>query len=110
MGTPLKEGKKPNLDHLISALKVIKPIYDGSQLLILRSTVSVGTTRQIVLPYICKEYGLNSEDVLLSFCPERTVEGNALKELCELPQIIGSLNQKSYELSENFLEKITQLC
>ena len=107
VGTPLKDGKKPNLDHLISALKVIKPIYDGSQLLILRSTVSVGTTRQIVLPYICKEYGLNPKDVLLSFCPERTVEGNALQELCELPQIIGALNQKSYELSENFFRKIT---
>ena len=40
-------------------------------------------------------------------CPERTVEGNALQELCQLPQIIGSLNQKSYELSENFLENNT---
>lgn len=107
VGTPLKENKKPNLDHLISAIKVIQPIYDGSQLLILRSTVSVGTTRKIVLPYLTEKYNLNNNDILLAFCPERTIEGNAIQELTELPQIIGGLNEKSYNMAEDFFRKIT---
>ncbi len=107
VGTPLKENKKPNLDYLLSAIKSIKPIYNGEQLIILRSTVSVGTTRGNVLPFLVDEYNLKEEEILLSFCPERTIEGNAINELSQLPQIIGALNENSYNLSEDFFRKIT---
>ena len=46
VGTPLKDdSKEPNFDYILSALDSIKHIYNGKQLIILRSTVSVGTTR-----------------------------------------------------------------
>ena len=108
VGTPLIENsKKPNYDHLFSALDSFKHIYDGSQLVILRSTVSVGTTRKIVIPYLSKISGISEKDVLVAFCPERTVEGKAVVELQELPQIISANNKESFEISENLFRRIT---
>ena len=107
VGTPISDNKKLNLEDILSAIDAIKPIYDGTQLVILRSTVSVGTTRKVVLPYLSKMVNINEDKILLCFCPERTIEGNALDELSELPQIIGSLNSNSYNAAENFFRKIT---
>ena len=35
----------------------------------------------------------------LSFCPERTVEGNAIQELFDIPQVIGGITEKCVEKS-----------
>ncbi len=107
VGTPISEDKKLNLNYILSALDAIKPIYDGSQLIILRSTVSVGTTRKVVLPHLSKMIKKDPESISLAFCPERTIEGNAINELSELPQIIGGLNKYSSDSAEEFFRKIT---
>ena len=107
VGTPISDEKKLNLEYILSALDSIKSIYDGTQLVILRSTVSVGTTRKLVLPYLSKMAKIDKDQVLLGFCPERTIEGNAINELSELPQIIGALNSQSYAAAEDFFRKIT---
>ena len=54
----------------------------GIHRIILRCTVSIGTCRKI------KE--TVESDIDLIFAPERTIEGNAIKELFSLIQIIGS--------------------
>ena len=52
----------------------------------LRSTVAVGTTRKRVIPMLEEFSKLKAgRDFFVSFCPERTVEGNALDELNKLP-------------------------
>ncbi len=111
VGTPYnKNSSKVLFDGLYNALDSIIKIYTGEQHIILRSTVSVGTTRNIVLPYF-KKLILNLQksdsDILLSFCPERTIEGSALTELNTLPQIVGSLNDKSLKSATDFWSKIS---
>ncbi len=107
VGTPLNEEKEINTNYILSALDSIKPIYNGDQLIILRSTVSVGLTREIVVPYLAKMVSIQKSQVKIAFCPERTIEGNAINELEMLPQIIGALNNESYNLAEEFFRKIT---
>tara|TARA_Y100000768_G_C23983137_1_gene687083 strand:+ start:368 stop:1669 length:1302 start_codon:yes stop_codon:yes gene_type:complete len=108
VGTPLaNNSKKPNIDYIVNALKSISKIYDGSQLIILRSTVSVGTTREIVINELSRISNKKKEDILIAFCPERTIEGNALNELVEIPQIIGPNNDRSFEMAEVFFKNIT---
>ena len=51
----------------------------------MRSTVKIGTTRNLVHP-VLEASGKRFD---LAFCPERTVEGQALEELRWLPQIVG---------------------
>lgn len=95
VGTPLqRDSYKPDLNPINSALEVLKSYYSPEILVVLRSTVPPGFCRNHVLKTI-SSWGYNENEVLLSFCPERTMEGAALKELVELPQIIGSNNEES---------------
>jgi UDP-N-acetyl-D-mannosaminuronic acid dehydrogenase len=112
VGTPLTSDQKPNYEYLKTALNTIKKVYNGNQLIVLRSTVSVGTTKNIVVPILSDYLNVDDSDILISFCPERTVEGKALEELKELPQIISGNNslsiKKARELFKTFNENIVE--
>ena len=98
VGTPLNKGEKtPNFEYIRSALRSIQKVYTGKELVILRSTVSVGTTRGVVLPFLAELCGKPQEEILVGMCPERTIEGKAVDELTHLPQIIsGNCEQAKY--------------
>ena len=85
VGTPLSDKGEARLD-MVSAVaeEVASHLVDGD-MVIMRSTVKVGATRKIVVPILDKA-GVDYE---LAFCPERTLEGKALSELRQLPQIVG---------------------
>lgn len=68
-----------------AAREVAANMPDGS-LVIVRSTVKVGDTRKIVAPILAG----SGKTFDIAVCPERTVEGDALRELRALPQIIGA--------------------
>ena len=109
VGTPLKEGedKTPNLEYIKTACMSIKEVYDGTQLVILRSTVSVGTTRKIVLPFLSELSRKSIEEIYISMCPERTIEGKAVEELMKLPQVISGNNERALEIAQKFFRKMT---
>ncbi len=108
VGTPLKDGeKKPNFDYIRSSLEAIKNVYNGDQLIVLRSTVSVGTTRNVVIPYLSELCGRTEDEILVAMCPERTLEGTAIKELTSLPQLISGNNERSLEIAQRLFRHIT---
>ncbi len=108
VGTPLrKDEKKPNVDYIKSALQSIKDVYNGDSLIILRSTVSVGTTRNTVQPVLAAMCGRHEDEVIVSMCPERTVEGKAVEELTHLPQIISGNNDRALDIAQNLFRIIT---
>ena len=74
-------------------------------LIVLRSTVSVGTTRNVVLPFLIEMSG--NPNVLVSMCPERTIEGKAVEELHHLPQIVSGNNQQAIERATELFSRIT---
>ena len=75
--------------------------------MIIRSTVSVGTTRKVVLPLLEKLSGKRAQELFVSMCPERTVEGKALLELTTLPQIISGNNSSALRTARRVFEKIS---
>lgn len=108
VGTPLKKGaKEPNFEYIKSALMSVKNVYDGTQLMILRSTVSVGTTRNVVLPFLADMCGKPETEILISMCPERTLEGKAVDELTHLPQVISGNNKESLEIAQRLFRIMT---
>lgn len=108
VGTPLKKGaKEPNFEYIKSALMSVKHVYDGTQLMVLRSTVSVGTTRNIVLPFLADMCGKPESEILISMCPERTLEGKAVDELTHLPQVISGNNKASLEIAQHLFRIMT---
>ncbi|MDP1608997.1 MAG: nucleotide sugar dehydrogenase [Chlamydiales bacterium] len=86
VGTPLDEQKKINLSNVQTVSETIAEHVKDGDLVILRSTVQLGTSRKIVRPILEKAKNL----VEVAFCPERTVEGQAMEELRYLPQIVGA--------------------
>ncbi|AOP33664.1 hypothetical protein A0128_07310 [Leptospira tipperaryensis] len=109
VGTPInKETKQPDLSYIYDACeKVGKSIRRGS-LVILRSTIPVGVSRNIVLKKIEQISDLKcGVDFHLAFAPERTAEGRALKELRSLPQIIGGFDSDSVEATAAIFRDLT---
>ena len=113
VGTPLDDQNKPNLSHLASAARTTGRVLKKGDAVILRSTVPIGTTRNIVAPILEQESGLKAgEEFLLAFAPERTIEGKALEELRTLPQVIGGINRSSCDAVAsifNFMSNSTVL-
>lgn len=109
VGTPVDNDGKASLTAIKSVSTTIGKKLRRNDLVLLRSTVPVGTTREIVLGILEKESGLKGGvDFNLAFTPERTVEGNAIHELSSLPQIIGGLTKRCAEQASKFWSTLTQ--
>jgi nucleotide sugar dehydrogenase len=87
VGTPLGSDGKPRIDMVEHVTREIAATMPSGALVVLRSTVVIGTTRKVVLPIL----QASGKDFHLAYCPERTIEGKALEELRSLPQIVGGL-------------------
>ena len=108
VGTPIKKNKKPALANLNQAIDLVGKNLKKGNLVVLRSTLPVGTTRDVVIPRLERNSNLKAgKDFSVSFAPERSAEGNALKELKENPQIIGGFDEKSSEKTANFFNTFT---
>jgi UDP-N-acetyl-D-mannosaminuronic acid dehydrogenase len=107
VGTPLNAHIETDLSQVSQVVcEVCKYLKPGHNV-ILRSTVAPGTTRYI-RRYIERATPFSiGKDVFLSFCPERIAEGKALKEIHELPQIIGCEDDESYKRAESLFTKLT---
>lgn len=91
VGTPIGADKRTRADALETVVGDICKVLKDDDLVILRSTVKVNTTTEVVKPLL--EATGKSYD--LAFCPERTLEGKALAELRTLPQIVGGVTAHS---------------
>jgi UDP-N-acetyl-D-mannosaminuronic acid dehydrogenase len=112
VGTPLKYDKKykkfnSNLSDIKDISLKLSKIIKKNTLIIFRSTLPIGTCRNIIVE-IFKENKLKVEkDYFLSFAPERTIEGNAIKELQDLPQIVSGYDKKSLKKVTVFFKNIS---
>jgi UDP-N-acetyl-D-mannosaminuronic acid dehydrogenase len=97
IGTPIDENLNPRVDHLIRFFRQAQP-HLRDQLVILRSTVSPGTTDAVRKAIGASESG----GLDLVFGPERVLQGKAIHEIKHLPQIIGAYSPAAYERAAAF--------
>ncbi len=112
VGTPLEESVKgketPRLDYIEQAARDVGSVLKRGDTVILRSTVPLGITRNVVAPVLEQKSGLKAgTDFYLAFGPERTIEGKALEELRTLPQVIGGINRESARAAEKIFKALT---
>lgn len=106
LGTPVDENMNPSLSQIDEALQSLKPFLQEGQTLILRSTVSPRTT-EYVANIINKIGSLKvGKNFYLAFCPERIAEGKAIKELYQIPQIIGGMDKKSAKKAADLFQSL----
>lgn len=107
VGSPVTADGTPDLSHIQTAATTIAALLKAGDLVVFRSTVPVGTMRQVVLPILESGGRTCGQDFHLAFAPERTVEGNALEELRLLPQIVGGFNRTSRTQAAKLFRQIT---
>lgn len=103
VGTPLNPSGQVRLDMVENVGREVASHLKANDMVILRSTVKVGTTRNVIFP-ILKKRGLPFD---LAFCPERTLEGQALGELRQLPQIVGGVTDRSTVRASQLFQFLT---
>lgn len=101
IGTPIDEFHNPRLSVITDCLDGLLPHMRAGQALILRSTIFPGVTN-FVDRYL-REKGRPME---VSFCPERVVQGFAIRELQSLPQIVSGVTPESQATAARIFGKI----
>lgn len=103
VGTPLNDQGKARLDMVEAATHEVANAMPDNALVIVRSTVKIGTTRDVVMPIL----RASGKQFQIAMCPERTLEGKALLELRKLPQIIGADTQPVRDRASALFRRLT---
>ena len=74
---------------------------ENETVLILRSTITMRD-----LEYINKNKKMQRKKISLAYCPERIAEGEAFRELDQLPQIVGSESKEISDVVTSLFRKL----
>jgi UDP-N-acetyl-D-mannosaminuronic acid dehydrogenase len=102
VGTPVDRYLSPDVE---AVARVIAPLIDhlvDGHLLVLRSTVYPGVTQRVARLVARLE-----RDIDVSFCPERIAEGQALRELQSLPQIVSGTTPRAIQRAATLFQRLT---
>jgi UDP-N-acetyl-D-mannosaminuronic acid dehydrogenase len=104
VSTPVHpDTHEAELTNLRAAARHVAESCPPSTVVIVRSTVPVGASRSVVLPELLARWGR----ARLAFAPERTIQGQALRELEELPQVVGGLDADGREAASALFARVT---
>ena len=95
VGTPLQDNE-PDMSQIENVIEKMWPILEPESIFALRSTVTPGTVQNLKNKFF--------DRFEITFCPERTIEGNALAELQNLPQIIGADSENATRKLQNLFD------
>ena len=115
--TPFKDNYEPDLSYIKSATKAIATVLEAGNLVILESTSPVGTTEKM-MEWMREErpdlsfprFGDDKfrADIAVTYCPERVLPGQVVRELVENVRIIGGVStqcaERARELYKIFVE------
>ncbi len=105
VSTPVDErSHAPALANLRAAARHVAERCGPETLVIVRSTVPVGASRGVVLPELAARWPAPR----LAMAPERTIQGQALRELEELPQVVGGLDDASRDAATALFARVTK--
>lgn len=97
IGTPMDEFLNPDVAVIRRWVEGFLPHMADDQLVMLRSTLYPGTTAW--LDTLLRSLGRNPR---IAFCPERIVQGQAIRELPTLPQIVSGTTPEAQEAAAEF--------
>ena len=103
LGTPIDEFLNPQYKIIINLFNNLNKYLKNDQHIIIRSTVSPGTTNIIHEFFKKKQKKIN-----VTFYPERFIQGFAIEEFDQFPQIIGPVNNRSEKECLKFLNKFSK--
>lgn len=104
--TPVNEDLSPDFGPVIDASEKVAKILRPGQLIIVESSISPGTTRNLVLPILQKSGLVAEKDFFLAHSPERIDPGNEKYPFSNIPKVVAGLSPLSTELTRLFYQPI----
>ncbi len=86
---------------LLAAVKAVQSVARPGDLVVVKSTVPIGTTRSIG-----RELRAGGIDLDIAYCPDRSVGGNAFAEQFAIPHLIGGLDARSSQRTAQLLGRL----
>lgn len=108
VGIPIENGKL-NMEVFNNAIREIGKHLRRGQVVLVRSTVPPGTTREVVLPILENESNMKcGRDFFLAYSSERIAEGNAFDEFQTMPVAVAGVDPLSTEKGREILRIINK--
>jgi UDP-N-acetyl-D-mannosaminuronic acid dehydrogenase len=105
LGTPVDEENNPRLDDLFDFVdNTLIPFMKKDTLVLLRSTVSPGTTEILRDRIEEKTKWKEGMDFYLAFVPERVLQTKGIEETANLPALVGVCSVMSFYKARDFLQ------
>lgn len=106
VGTNITRNNLPNNENLKKIFKSIAKKVSKGDLIIMRGTLQVGVSRNLLVKILERFSKLKcGRDFYFSYMPERIIEGEALDELMQIPQIISGYSKACFERANEFANK-----
>lgn len=103
LGTPVDENLNPSFKPLFTVIEnAVIPNLQPQQLILLRSTVSPGTTEQVKELIESRTEAQAGKEFYLAYAPERVLQTRAIEEIQRLPQLIGAFDADSERRAKDF--------
>ncbi|MFI6509050.1 nucleotide sugar dehydrogenase [Streptosporangium sp. NPDC050855] len=102
VGTPIRDDGSMADGQLRAACLALGEHLRPGQLVLLKSTLAAGTTRELVVPLLERGGLTAGRDFMLACTPERLAEGTALEELRTLPIVVGGIDARSTRAAAEF--------
>ena len=96
--TPLNAVHEPDLSFLESAVRSVAQNLSEDVLIIIESTVSPGTTREMIVPIL----DTSKKVYQLAYSPERIDPANKKWNVTNTPKLVAGLDEKSMKQAINF--------
>jgi UDP-N-acetyl-D-glucosamine dehydrogenase len=98
--TPLRKTGDPDLSFIVNATEELAKYMHAKMVVVLESTTYPGTTREILLPKLGTEKGLEvGKDFFLAFSPERVDPGRKDWTTLNTPKVIGGITAACSEVA-----------
>ena len=104
--TLLKKDGNPDLNQLKSAADTVSKGLTKHSIVMVYSTVPIGTTRNIVLP-ILQRNSLTIGDFYLAYTPERMNPGMTMDEVEKIPRVVSGIDARSKDLAVKIIKALT---
>lgn len=103
--TPLRKTGDPDLSYILDATNRLVKFMHPGMVIVLESTTYPGTTREILLPKLGEELGLQvGQDFFLAFSPERVDPGRKDWTTLNTPKVIGGITPACTEVASTWYD------
>ncbi|NLW43748.1 MAG: nucleotide sugar dehydrogenase [Syntrophomonadaceae bacterium] len=107
VGVPVENGRH-DLSPVTTVCGSIAQGLKPGDLVVIRSTLIPGTTRDVILP-ILEQSGLKAgTDFFLAYSSERIAEGRAFYEFENMPAAVSGINEESTERAHDLISIVTK--